>query len=193
MTKADAAELVAILADAFPSARVTERTCQVYEAMLVDLDQSTAQRAVARLVATSKFLPTIAEIRAAVVDGQHGPRRLGAEAYGDVLAEIRRVGTYDLPTFSDPLVAECVRQMGWEALCRGTNDAADRARFVELYDGLSVRARADEVAGASLALPPPRATAALLGSVGRALPAPASRPSARQQIADVEKKLRPRE
>jgi hypothetical protein len=107
-------------------------------------------------MATSKFLPTIAEIRAAAVEMAHGARRLGGEAWGDVGSEIRRVGAYGEPQFTDPVAAECVRLMGWRNLCLGTNDAADRARFVELYDGLAVRARADQVAGEALALPKPQ-------------------------------------
>ncbi len=184
MKQSEVADLVAVIAAAFPNQRPTERTCQVYESLLVDLDFATTQRAVARLLATSKFMPTIAEIRAAVVEVQHGARRLGGEAWGDVNEAVRRVGRNGVPEFSDPITAECVRQLGWLSLCNSTNDVADRARFVELYDGLATRRRADEVAGASLALPSPAGQpGALPGGFGRSLPEAPRRASAREQLA----------
>lgn len=157
MTPADVAELVAILAGAFPRPPMTERTMMVYERMLADLEVEAANRAVARLISTAKWLPTIAEIRAAAVEIARGARRAGAEAWGDVTEAIRRVGRYNpCPNFDDPIVAECVRSFGWLSLCDSTNDIADRARFIELYDQLAERGRRDEVAGAALALPNPK-------------------------------------
>lgn len=136
---------------AYPSGRVSEATSGVYEAMLADIDRDVASAAVQRLIATSKFLPTIAELRAACADVQHGPRRRGEEAWGDVVAAIRHVGVYAAPPeFRDPLVGECVRLMSWRGLCLGDNEAADRAKFVSLYDGLATRAREDVVAGKAL-------------------------------------------
>lgn len=159
MTKAEAAKLVGFLLGAFPSASVTEKTSLVYEQLLADLDFSAAQLAVNRLARTKRFLPTIAEIREAALEIVHGPKRLGGEAWGDVLAEIRRVGAYDLPRFEDPAVAEAVRLMGWRGLCLGDNETSDRARFVELYEGLQDRARTDVQAGH--ALPPAKGLAGL--------------------------------
>jgi hypothetical protein len=52
-----------MLKGAFPAAKTTESTSQVYETMLADLDWVVAQRAVTQLIATSRFLPSIAEIR----------------------------------------------------------------------------------------------------------------------------------
>jgi hypothetical protein len=153
MTQLEVAQLVAMLAAAFPHARIGEKTMQVYESMLADLDHEAAKRACARLLSTAKFMPTIAEIRGATVDMEHGPRRIGAEAWGDVNDAVRRFGRYQPPAFEDPLVAECVRSFGWSSLCDSTNDTADRARFIELYDGLAARQRADKVAGGGLSLP----------------------------------------
>ena len=150
MKKHEVSKIVAYLAAAFPQAQVTEATSEVYETMLADLDFEPAQEAVHRLCATSEWLPTIAKIRATYTDITRGPRRTGAEAHGDVLAEIRRVGAYDKPRFVDPIVAECVASMGWRGLCLGDNEAADRARFIELYDRLSERDRQDAVVGRAL-------------------------------------------
>lgn len=169
MTRAEAAKLVAILMAAFPHGAITEKTSEVYETLLADLDFETAKKACARLIATSRFLPSIAEIRAAATELEHGPRRLGSEAWGDVVEAIHRVGSYRIPRFDDPCVAEVVKRLGWRNLAlEGTNDSADRARFVELYDQLQARAQLDVVSGQ--ALPPPRSYVAL--------PPPTAKPSA---------------
>ena len=149
-------ELVAVLMASYPYAKPSPKTYEVYERAILDLDAEVAQFGVSRLIATQKFLPTISDIRAAAVDAQAGHKRLGGEAWGDVGKAIGRFGAYRLPTFEDPLTAEAVRIMGWKELCASSNVTADRARFVELYDGLTSRARTDAAAGESLALPSPK-------------------------------------
>ncbi len=151
MKASEAAELVAVLMAAFPSARPTARTSEVYERMLMDLDGKTANAAVERLLATSRFMPTVAEIRDACIDLSHGDRRAGGEAWGECLKAIGRFGVYRSPgkdfSFQDPLVARCVAALGWEPLCNSENQAADRARFIELYDQLAVGHRKNQNAG----------------------------------------------
>jgi hypothetical protein len=153
MTKIEAAKLVAMLLQAYPNAQISPATSQTYELHLADLEAVGALEAVNRLIRTSKWLPTIAEIRGMVVDVSEGPRRLGGEAWADVNNAVRFIGSYrPPPVFEDPIVARCVDAMGWKNLCLSTNDAADRARFIEIYEGMVDRQRADIVAGR--ALPP---------------------------------------
>jgi hypothetical protein len=171
VTKAEAAEIAAMLSAAFPRPQMTEPTMKVYQAMLLDLDRDTVHKAACRLIATAKWLPTVSEIRSAAIEVKRGERRLAGEAWGDVNMAIRRFGRFQVPEFDDPVVADCVRQMGWLSLCDSTNDPADRARFIELYDGLAQRERRELVAGATYALPaakgPQRGDlAALTGGVG---------------------------
>jgi hypothetical protein len=145
MTRLEVAKLVAVLRAAYPTARGDDSTSSAYETMLADLDHPTAYVAVERLIATSKFMPSVAEIREAYMDLMHGDRRAGGEAWGECLAAISRWGAYRSPgvdfTFRDPLVARVVAALGWTNLCGSENQVADRARFVELYDRLAVGAR----------------------------------------------------
>ena len=172
MQRGEAAKLVAMLSAAYRDAPISEATAEVYEAMLADLDFAAGQQAVQRLICSSKWLPTVAEIRAAAADVRHGPVRAGGEAWGDVVEAIRRVGSYrPAPTFADPMVNDCVKFMGWRDLCLGTNEAADRAKFVSLYDSLAGRERAGIVAGA---LPEAPRGFALPAMTTLALPSPAS-------------------
>lgn len=68
MTKTEVAKLVLQLLGAFPNARITELTCEVYETALMDLDGELARKAVIALIKTERFFPTVAEIRSAVAE-----------------------------------------------------------------------------------------------------------------------------
>jgi hypothetical protein len=147
VTKIEVQKLVAVLLAAFPSARITEGTSAVYESMLADLDHRLANAAVQSLIATARFMPTIAEIRDAVVELQRGPRRAGGDAWGDVLRAVSTVGRYRFPSFDDGAVAAAVDALGWQNICDSENQVADRARFIELYDKLSAADRKQAVCG----------------------------------------------
>lgn len=161
MTKLEAAKLVAVLTAAYPSAKVTDRTSEAFEHMLADLDGEVASKAVARIIATSRFFPSIAEIRETVTDLECGAIRAGGDAWCDVLEQSRRVGYTGRPRFDDPIVRAIVARWGWRALCLSETGAADRARFIELYEALAKRERADRISG--VALPAPAAHRALPG------------------------------
>jgi hypothetical protein len=62
MTKAQVSQLVAILMACYPNARVPDGTVVAYETFLVELEHEQAQQAVASLVRSSKYFPTIAEV-----------------------------------------------------------------------------------------------------------------------------------
>jgi hypothetical protein len=145
MTEAQVHKLVAVLAASFPAARGDAGTIAAYQRMLADLDYPAANAAVERLIATSKRLPTVAEVRDAVLALTAGEARNGGEAWGDVLKAIRRYGYMRTPGvdfhFDDPVVANTVRALSWQELCSSENAVADRARFIETYDQLAVRHR----------------------------------------------------
>jgi len=140
-----------------------------YAAGLMDLDVNAAIKAVHELSRTEVFIPAIATIRAQAVAHAHGERRSGAEAWGDVVREIGRVGHIRRPVFSDPLVATAVRDFGWSALCSAhIADASIRARFIEHYEHLAEREY--------------RAAAVAPGAVSRSLPARSERPAMLGQV-----------
>jgi hypothetical protein len=153
MTEPEAAKLVTMLVTAYPSmmAKLTEEqqadTRRIYRAMLVDLDYELAGKALRGLITTCKFMPTIAEIREAAMHVKFGRQRPGGDAWGDVVAAMKRYGSYRTPgvdfQFEDPLVARAVAAFGWKELCGSENAIADRARFIELYEHMLGNARTD--------------------------------------------------
>lgn len=147
MNKQESARIVAVLAASFPSttARLTEgqmlSMVDVFAEMLSDLPYAQVNAAVALLVQTGKFMPSVAEIRAAALELSSGKRKTGAEAWTAVVRAMRDEGAWRVPgedfTFSDPLTRRCVQDMGWTYLCTSENTVADRARFIELYEAVA--------------------------------------------------------
>ena len=153
MTDPEAKRVLAILFAAYPveTRNVTreeaEATARAYRRGLDDLDENVAMHAIDRLIKTAERLPTIAALRKAALEIQHGRKRPGGEAWGDVLKAMRSYGHIREPgihfQFEDPLVARAVAAFGWQDLCGSENAIADRARFIELYESLEGNARAD--------------------------------------------------
>ena len=145
MTEAECRKAVAVLLGAYPSVRIERVTAFAYERMLADLPYPVVNAAIERLLATSKFMPTVAEIRATCLALSHGEQRAAGEAWGDVLKALRRYGVYRTPgrdfEFEDPVVAECVRALRWDEICNSEFIQADRARFIALYDQLAAKNR----------------------------------------------------
>jgi hypothetical protein len=151
------AELVTMLAAAYPHTQFGEASASVYEMALADIDPTVFRSALVRLVQTSKFMPTIAEIREACVVVRVGARRPGGEAWGQVYNAIKRHGIYKQPgvdfQFLDPLTDEVVKEMGWRLLCTSEHSQSDRARFIELYEAKDKLQRADAQASPNATTP----------------------------------------
>ncbi len=132
MTKSEVIELVSRICDAWPAARMTPDTARVYCECLVDLEHDAARAAVDRLIATSKWAPTIAEVRSASVSDSSESAEL---AWASVIKAVRTVGVHRKPSFSDPATVAAVAAMGWRSICSAREDmaGASRAHFVKAY------------------------------------------------------------
>lgn len=151
MKKSEAARIVAVLLIAFPAqgSKLSEtqqtQLAEVFADTLGDLSYGQCNAAIRVLIQTRQFMPTVSEIRTAVLDLERGPVRSGGDAWGSVLQAMKSKGAHRSPgvdfTFDDPVVAHCVQRLGWRDLCLSENTVADRARFIELYDKLAVEQR----------------------------------------------------
>ncbi len=146
MTSGEAARIVTLLFTAFqPRLRLTPAaiadSADAYRHAIADLDAGAALEAVRGLIATESWLPSIRDIRDATVAVTAGEVRAGGEAWGDILRAVSKYGIYRDPKFDDPVVAEVVDAMGWREICNSENQAADRARCIELYDRLAATRR----------------------------------------------------
>jgi len=142
MTRDEAGKVLSALRAAYPRQQVGADTVLAYATMLEDLDAREVMEAVKRLMATSRFFPTIAEIRQEVVTGRDDVVT-GEQAWGEVVRKIGSVGSYQTPEFSDPRTGAAVQCLGWKNICRDENMTATRARFLDAFRSLdSKRARA---------------------------------------------------
>ncbi|HYD49388.1 MAG TPA: hypothetical protein VEB21_13615, partial [Terriglobales bacterium] len=134
---------------------------KLYRDCLTDLPYGATKAAVMSLLLTrtSRERPLIAEIREAVrkqLDAAgaipHEPDE--DEAWGYVMRQFGETGSYrPFPTDRYPEVAAIVNRIGWEALCRSDNAAADRAHFLQLYRLEKGRRREARNSARSLSLP----------------------------------------
>ena len=135
------AEILTVLAAAYPRFQLPAATVLIYEQTLSDIPVETLRAATLDMVAESKYFPTVAEIRKsafALMAEQDGA--IGAyEAWALTLDYVRQgrghpiVGQrdWDIPA----QIEQTVRQVGgWQHLAIADNVSADRARFVEAYD-----------------------------------------------------------
>jgi hypothetical protein len=162
--ESEAAKLLAMLITAFPdewrflSDEQQRDTRALYARMMIDLDYARADAAVVRLIATARKMPKVSELRAMVSKLSRGREHNGGEAWGVVRRLIGRYGYMRTPgadfEISDPLIARCVEAFGWRTLCDGGYQAADRARFVDLYDRLAAE-QGEDLAVGRIAAPIP--------------------------------------
>lgn len=114
---------------------------ELYKQTLADIDDETLRAAALRHIMASQWFPKVSELREAATRITRPKTIDPMEAWGKVLAEIRRTGWYGVPQFDDPLVAAIVKQMGWRALCESEDGTADRARFIDAYQRQADRAQ----------------------------------------------------
>lgn len=117
-----------------------EAQMDFYVEMLQDIQPEMVAIAVRKLINSSKFLPTIAEIREAanaVVSMAYERTSLDADqAWGIVQKAIKSVGQYERPSFDDAVLAETVDNLGWKEICQTPVDdtAILRAQFRRAFE-----------------------------------------------------------
>jgi hypothetical protein len=97
LNKLEAAALVTMLVNAYPTVRFTGENAELYERGIMDLGAREAQGAIEELVRSSRFLPSVAEIRGEVIrvrraaatlkyESDISPKRLLGDGQGDRIA-----------------------------------------------------------------------------------------------------------
>lgn len=139
MTASESVRVVSKLQAAYPQREVTPATTQVYAEALADLPLDEALAAVAEIVATCRWFPTISEIRERVAEARCGAPEPD-QAYAEVRVAVRSHGRARLPQWSHPAIAEAVRSIGWSALCDSERPGVERAHFLSAYKATRERA-----------------------------------------------------
>lgn len=148
MTKKEMAVILATLKEAFRDFQITENKANLWYELLGDLDFQATKAAVAKLILTATFPPSIAEIRKTVVEVT-GPRVLtGAEALEEVTRAVREYGIYDVEAAFNsmsPLAKRVVKTVGWSNICTSESPEVWRGEFLKLYSQLEKQALEENI------------------------------------------------
>lgn len=143
-TKAEIRRVLVTVAAAYPRSALTKATIEVWCRILADLPvRAVEAAALLYLGQAHEFFPFPGQIRQTAFDLlELGQELTAPEAWAEVRAEISRVGCYDAPRFSSPVVGKAVESVGgWKYLCLSEEPVPDRARFYQAFETLSRRAR----------------------------------------------------
>lgn len=140
MTPTETFALLELLCEAFPQRKPDNpaRMASVYHLALDDVPYDLGMIAVRRLIRSAKFFPAASEIRTAALEVAL-PLPAPDEAWGEVVRQIRDVGSYAAPRFSAVPIAEAVQTMGWRAICASEEPERTAERFKGLYATLRKR------------------------------------------------------
>lgn len=145
MTPDESGNIIHMLKATWARKPMSDDTAEIYIMCLRDLNYEDAKAAVLDLISDSTWMPSIAEIRKAAL-ALTDDTPTAAEAWDEVNRTFHSVGSWGVPTWSDPLIAKTVAGMGgWATLCMSENGIADRAHFLKAYRIEATRKRAQRV------------------------------------------------
>lgn len=148
MTEKEFAKIAAALGSAYGEKKYiqSKQDADLWYAMLKDLDYTDCLVAVQTIIATSRWHPTISEIRERAAEVRKEPALDWSEAWGAVQYVIHRYGMYrqeEALEALDDRTSRCVRLLGYQTLCTSGNPEADRANFRTMYQAMDVRDKQD--------------------------------------------------
>jgi hypothetical protein len=148
MTKEDFKKIALAIKTTFPSSPIlqTQEAMDMWYMFLQDLDYKVCQNAVLEIISTSKFPPTIAEIREKCSHLISLPVKDYGEAWESVLKAIRKFGyPRELEALEslDEVTRSCVKSLGYVNICMSENIVADRANFRDIYESRAQRKKTD--------------------------------------------------
>lgn len=116
LSEIEARKIIAMMQATWPTNHITEFSWRSYQLALDDLEYLHVEQAVREAMRTERFCPVPAVLRD--ICGANRPKHMPAPiAWGIVMDQVRRTGSYGLPTFNDPAIARAVEIFGWQAIC----------------------------------------------------------------------------
>lgn len=144
MNRSEIINLLGIATANFPNMQQREMkpTAILWEKSLGDIPYHVAEKALIKVLSTSKFFPTIAEIREAAAQITQ-PRTMDAmEAWGLIVDAIRKFGYYregDAIRWLPEDVGAMVKRFTWRDLCLSESPETLRAQFRMAWETQSKR------------------------------------------------------
>lgn len=148
-SKLDIAEILGVIAVAYPNFSVTEQTNQVYWQILSDIPTDELKAATLHCISESgrKFAPSVGELRGAV--GQLRGLSNNVPSSYEAWQEFKRAVTRSnySTEWSHPLIGKAADLIGMQQYGRSNVDDEPswRARFIQCYEQLQERAERENL------------------------------------------------
>lgn len=131
--------IASVIKAAYPSQTILpdKTSMDIWFGMLKDLEYSTVRNAIQEIIATSKFAPSIADIRDKASQRITIPDPEWGDAWELVIKAIRKYGYMqekEALRSMPELTMRCVKRLGWQNICMSENITADRANFRTIYE-----------------------------------------------------------
>ena len=144
MTKQEFSKWVMALKTFYPREQLlpNAQAIELWYQELHDIPMQVAEAALRKWVATSKWSPTIAEIREMCVDVKRGDAPDWSDGWAQVQLAIKRFGQYnpkEAMAMLDPITREAVRRIGFYNLCVSENPTSDRKQFRDTFEIMAKR------------------------------------------------------
>lgn len=132
-----------ILMTTFPDRNID---LEVYWELLKDMDDKRFLLAVKDICSTTTELYPNTNLVAMLREKGMSRNRLTAgEAWGEVMKEVSRTGSYGVPVFDNSLVGKAVECIGWKTICMSTMISVERAHFLKIFDQLEERDKKEKM------------------------------------------------
>lgn len=157
MDKKEFATFAAALRTYFPRETIlpNQQAMELWYMELQDLSYNVAMMALREHVHTSKWSPSISELRERAATIRDGETLDWGEAWATVQQAIRRKGMYresEALEGMDEVTRATVERLGFQSLCLSENAVADRARFKDIYEQVAQRKKRENQLPESLRL-----------------------------------------
>lgn len=114
----------------------------MWYALMGDMSYEVCNIAIQKFMLTSKFPPTVAEIRELATNIVAGDPLTWGESWERAMNAVRRYGSYNIAeamSSLDPLTRKCVDSIGFMQLCTSENIMVERAHFQKIFEVMAKR------------------------------------------------------
>lgn len=108
-------------------------TYDVFYELLKDLEPDVFRASILKVASDEEFV-SIRAIRESANSITAPALKSGVEAWGEVLDEVRGIGSYGYPRFDDPVTQRIVDGIGWRNICLSEEPMVERAHFIKAYE-----------------------------------------------------------
>lgn len=136
--------------------KFTDVQGEAYAQLTADIPEGVLAQAVKNVIKTSRYQPTVAEIRdeaARIVKAATGTRApMAEEEWEKVLKAMAQIGPYRSPNWECDITAATVKKIGWMTLCGADMSSLPylRAQFCQTWTKLSDAAKMQRRMGTTL-------------------------------------------